>query len=223
MRPLYTQEEFNSAKSQDKLPCECYNCSSTFLLKKKRIKDVLNPNTIDKGMFCSLSCNGEYNRKRTFVKCLTCNNEIEKHNCNIIKNKNTFCSNSCSAIYNNKHKTWGSNRSKLEIWLEEQLTQLYPDLPIDFNKTSAIGSELDIYIPSLNLAFEINGIFHYEPIFGLDKLTKTKNNDENKFKICHEKNISLCVINTSLETYFKPIKSLKYLNIITEIINNNLS
>jgi hypothetical protein len=223
MKPLYTKKDFDSAKSQDKLPCECYNCASTFFLKKKRIKDVLNPNTIDKGMFCSLSCNGEYNKKRTIVKCLTCDSEIEKHNCNLIKNKNTFCSNSCSAIYNNKHKTWGSNRSKLEIWLEEQLTILYPNLYIDYNKSNAINAELDIYIPSLNLAFEINGIFHYEPIFGVDKLEKTKINDKNKFKICHEKKISLCVINTSKETYFKPNKSLKYLKIITDIINDNLS
>jgi len=222
MKPLYTKKDFDSAKSQDKLPCECYNCKSTFFLKKKRIKDVLNPNTLDKGMFCSLSCNGEYNRKRTFVKCLTCDTEIEKHDCNIIKNKHTFCSNSCSAIYNNKHKTWGSNRSKLEIWLEEELIKLYPNLSFNFNKNSDIGAELDIYIPSLKLAFEINGIFHYEPIFGINKLTKTKYNDENKFKICHEKNISLCVINTSQETYFKPIKSLKYLKIITDIINDNL-
>jgi len=49
---------------------------------------------------------------------------------------------------------------------------LYPDLVIHFNKKDAINSELDIYIPSLKLAFELNGIFHYEPIFGKENFLK---------------------------------------------------
>ena len=65
------------------------------------------------------------------------------------------------------------------MWLEEQLTSLYPKLDIHFNRKDTIGSELDIYIPSLNLAVELNGIFHYEPIFGKDKLSKIKTNDAN--------------------------------------------
>ena len=36
----------------------------------------------------------------------------------------------------------------------------------------AINSELDVYVPSLNLAFELNGIFHYEPIYGEKKLNQ---------------------------------------------------
>ena len=221
MKPLYTQEQFNNIKSMEKLPCECYNCKTIFFITKKRIQDILNPNSKDKGLFCSLKCNGEYSKKRTTINCLSCNKEIIKQTNQINKNKNAFCSNSCSAKYNNKHKTWGSNRSKLEIWLEEELKNLYPELEIKFNDSETIGLELDIYLPKLNLAFEINGIFHYEPIFSDKKLARTIINDENKFKICHEKNISLCVINTSNETYFKPSKSKKYLDVITKIINES--
>ena len=222
MKPLYTKEEFKNTKSKDKLPCKCYNCNTPFLITKKRIQDILNPNSNDKGLFCSLKCNGEYSKKRTVINCFHCNKEVIKQNVLITKNKHTFCSNSCSAKFNNKNKTWGTNRSKLEIWIEENLKMLYPNINIKFNDTKTIGLELDIYIPELKLAFEINGIFHYEPIFGYNKLTKTLVNDKNKFKICHEKDISLCVINTSSETYFKPKKSQKYLDIITEIINNEL-
>jgi hypothetical protein len=90
---------------------------------------------------------------------------------------------------------------------------------MDFNRKEAIGSELDIHIPSLNLAFELNGIFHYEPIYGEDKLQKIEENDISKSKACHDAKIDLCVIDTSGQKYFKPKTSEKYLNIITNIIN----
>lgn len=138
------------------------------------------------------------------------------------KSSRTFCSKSCAAKYNNAHKTTGTRRSKLEAWIETKLTELYPSLQIDYNKTDAINAELDIYIPSLHLAFELNGIFHYEPIFGQEKLDKMKRNDANKFALCHENNISLCIIDTSKQTYFTEKNSQQYLDIITGIINENL-
>jgi hypothetical protein len=51
MKPLYTQEQFDLAKSKDKLPCECYQCGDTFYLTKHRVKNILNPNLKDKGFF----------------------------------------------------------------------------------------------------------------------------------------------------------------------------
>ena len=114
---------------------------------------------------------------------------------------------SCAGTYNNTHKTHGTRRSKLEVWIEEQLTKLYPNLEIHFNQKDTINSELDIYIPSMKIAFELNGIFHYEPIFGEDQLNKIQNNDHRKFAACHEAGISLCVIDTSGQKYFKPKSS----------------
>lgn len=134
------------------------------------------------------------------------------------KSNNRFCSSSCAATYNNTHKTVGTRRSKLEEWIEKKLISLYPNLDILFNDKSVINSELDIYIPSLKLAFELNGIFHYEPIFGESKLNKIQENDNNKFLKCQEKNISLCIIDTSSQKYFKEKTSQKFLDIITEII-----
>lgn len=149
--------------------------------------------------------------------CKLCSKIINVENRdNKIRN---FCSHSCSATYNNTHKTHGTKRSKLEIWLEEQLTTLYSNLEIHFNRKDAINSELDIYIPSLSLAFELNGIFHYEPIYGKEKLEKIQNNDGRKFQACLENNIELCIIDTSSQIKFAEKSSIKFLDIIIKIIN----
>ena len=81
--------------------------------------------------------------------------------------------------------------------MEEILPQLFPNIDFTFNDKTAINSELDIYIPNLKLAFELNGIFHYEPIYGKDKFQRIVENDNNKFQRCQENGISLCIIDTT--------------------------
>jgi len=219
MKPLYTKEEFDSAKSKDKLPCQCYSCDNTFFVYKKFITAYLKGHKSFFNKYCSIKCQAKHNKKAQDVICINCNKVFSKQFGNIKKSPNHFCSKSCAASYNNKHKSHGTRRSKLEIYIENQLTQLYPNLHIDYNKTSAIGSELDIYIPSLNIAFELNGIFHYEPIYGVNKLQQIQENDISKSKACHDAKIDLCVIDTSGLKYFKPSNAQKYLNVIIDIIN----
>lgn len=222
MKPLYNENDFKSAKSSDKLPCECYCCKKTFYKKKHDIQRVLNPNQSDNGKFCSFICKNICQNKKEKLNCKNCDVEFKKQLNQVKKTKNHFCSQSCAATYNNKNKTHGTRRSKLEFWLEEQLTKSHPDIKIDFNKKDAIGSELDIYIPSLNLAIELNGIFHYEPIYGVDKLQKIQENDISKSKACHDLKIDFCTIDTSSQKYFKESTSKKYLEIINNIIKERL-
>jgi len=139
----------------------------------------------------------------------------------IAKSINHFCSQSCSATYNNKNRTHGTRRSKLEIFLEKELTNIYTNLDIKFNSKENIGSELDIFIPSLKLAFEINGIFHYEPIYGQEKLNHIKANDIDKKRECRAKAIKLIIIRDR-EERFNPSGALKYLNRIRPIIDKNM-
>lgn len=220
MKPLFTDQELLYAHHSDKLPCECIRCGKTFYLTKKRINDTLNPNLRHiHSDYCSIKC---ARTKSIKVNCASCGSETYKILSEMLKSKSGryFCSSSCAGTYNNTHKSTGNRRSKLEIYLEERLSNVYPKLDIQYNKKNAINSELDIYIPSLRLAFELNGIFHFEPIFGQTKLTQTQNNDHRKFQACSEKNISLCVIDTSKMKYFKKENADYFVNIITKIIND---
>ena len=156
------------------------------------------------------------------MKCKNCGKEITKKPSLIKHTKNQFCNRSCAASYNNTHKSHGYRRSKLEIWLEQKLIQLYPNLDIHFNRKDAINSELDIYIPVLKLAFELNGIFHYEPIYGDIKLDSIQNNDNRKFQACLEHGIELCVVDVSWIKYLKETNASKILNIIQEIVQRKM-
>jgi len=221
MKPLYTQEQFNNARFDEKLPIECYYCHETFYSIPKEIRKVLNNHPSIKLKYCSKKCAGLDKITKQKINCNQCGIEFEKFKSQIKKTKNHFCSRSCSTIYNNIHKI-GYRRSKLEIWLESKLTTLYPGYKILFNDRTEINSELDIYFPELRLAFELNGIFHYEAIHGQEKLDKTQNNDNRKFQACLEQGIELCIIDTSTQKYVKESTSKKYLDIIINIISNKL-
>ena len=227
MNICYTQEEYDSCRSTEKLSLRCDSCNEKFFTEKRYItRELKNP--IGARRFCSKSCAMSFSKKRyeyeyQNVTCLLCNKQFQKQSSEIKKTRNNFCSKSCAATYNNTHKTHGTRRSKLEVWLEQQLPLLYPSLEFHFNRKDAINAELDIYIPSLKLAFELNGIFHYEPIYGPEKLAQIQTNDERKYQACLEKDIELCLIDVSSFSYFKLEGAKRYLNIVTSILNENIS
>lgn len=220
MIKLFTQEEFNKAKGCDLLPLKCTICGKTFYKKKSEIA-YAEENFPNRYSFCSTSCRGASQGGRIECVCANCGEIFYKTHKEFVKSKSGkhFCSKSCSVSYNNKHKTFGTRRSKLEKYLEEKLSELYPNLEIKYNTKEEINSELDIYIPEYRLAFELNGIFHYEPIFGDNKLSQIQENDKNKFQLCQKNNISLCVLDTSSLNYFKEQNAKKYFEIIKNIIN----
>ncbi len=199
--------------------CKCKECDILF---EKPLNEYKRSIKLNRDIFCSRTCHGKYLKTGTIVSCKQCGQQIYRAKQVIQKSRHSFCSRSCNITYNNKHKKYGTRRSKLEVYLEEKLVNLYPDLDIHFNRKDTIGSELDIYIPSLNLAFELNGIFHYEPIYGKDKLGKIQNNDISKSKACHDSKIDLCIIDTSQQKKFTYKSSIPYLTIIIDIINNSL-
>lgn len=220
MKKLYNEAEYEGARGIDYLPLECYNCKGKFLLQKKYIKSILSRGLTGWGKFCSNKCNGNFFDQSVKAPCSQCGKEVSRMKKEVRKSKSKliFCNLSCSASYNNTHKKVGVVRSKLEIWMENKLESRYPNLIIKYNEKSAIQSELDIYIPSLQIAFELNGIFHYQPIFGEVRLVAIQNMDGVKKIACEKAGIKLHSIDISEQKRFTPSGSLKYLDIVVNHI-----
>lgn len=219
---LFTKKEFDETKSGGKLTLKCQQCGKSFLMPKSQVRAFMkksNKSIRHKGKFCSRTCKEKASITSVKCQCKQCNSFFDRRPGQLKKSKNYFCCQSCAATYNNHHKKHGSRRSKLEIWIENKLLQTYPKLQILFNDKTAINSELDIFIPSLSLAFELNGIFHYEPIYGVDKFNSIKSNDKRKFQACLEKGIELCLIDSSQMQHLTDKRAVKYLDIIRSIID----
>lgn len=202
------------------------------------------PRSNDKFPFCTTTvCNkfGTWNNaleesniplrinKRVNVMCENCNIEFFKLFKAIQKTSHNFCSKRCAAKYTNTHRKTGNKVSKLELYLQANLlgyTFVYND------RKFCEGLEIDIYIPDLKLAFEINGIFHYKPIYGQDKLDKTQRKDKEKLDICNKKHTKLIVLkdesnkfsigygNEILEKIYTCIFKLRFTTVLQELQKN---
>lgn len=223
MRTPYTQSKLKANKSLTIIPCQCYSCKNTFYITREKALKHFNKTRSEPNKYCSRTCQDIGRTKSKEVVCKQCDKKFIKKYAEIKKTPNHFCTKSCAATYNNTHKTKGTRKSKLEFYLENKLVLLYPKLQFLFNRKDVINSELDIYIPSMKLAFELNGLFHYEPIFGENKLEQIQNNDKRKFQACIERNIELCIIDTSKLKYFKESNAKPYLDIVCNIINTKIS
>lgn len=200
----------------------CCHCQEEYEVKYQRYNQARSRfKRRNQKYYCNRECRylALGRNKPKNVVCLNCDKEFKKRISELKKCPNSFCSSSCAATYNNKNKTHGTRRSKLEIYLEDELKIKYNNLEIHFNRKDTINSELDIYIPSMKLAFELNGIFHYEPIYGDKKLNQIQNNDTRKFQACLEKGIEMCIIDVSSLSYFKPTNAKKYLDIVCGLID----
>jgi len=69
----------------------------------------------------------------------------------------------------------------------------------------------------------LNGIYHYEPIHGQDKLNSIERNDSRKFRDCASNSISLCVIDTSGQIHFTKKSSARYISIICDIVDSEIA
>jgi hypothetical protein len=156
------------------------------------------------------------------MPCGVCKKEVLKTpgEIRVSKSGHIFCSRSCSATYKNTHKVSGTRRSKLEVWIEKELDKIYPNEGIMYNNKTAIESELDIYFPNQKIAFELNGIFHRDPIYGNEKLKKILENDAKKAKACVDNEIELYIIDVSNQKKFSPKTSIDYLNFIIQKIES---
>lgn len=192
-------------KSKDLVELECYTCKKSFYKMAAEVRQVLyNPNNKkNKLKFCSISCaqagknnikyklarkNGPINIK---LQCEWCKKEFDKKISEFKKSRKHFCSKSCNAKYGNKHRLFGKiKRSDFEKWAEAKLKSDYKNIKILFNNRKILnGLEIDIYIPKLKVAFEINGPGHYDPIYGKESLDARKKADRKKRYISNKNGI----------------------------------
>jgi hypothetical protein len=184
--------------------CDYDGCENKFLKKEW---DILN----SKNHFCSIVCSNKFRDRKVEVECLNCGNKFMKKLCIVIRTKKHFCNEVCRKNIN-KFKDWGSRRSKLEIAIEKHFKVVFPFIYIDYNETD-IGYELDISVPCLELAMELNGPHHYKAIFGEEKLLKTQETDRKKVVKCRELGIKLFVINVSEDKDNKKVMAQRLLQV----------
>lgn len=65
------------------------------------------------------------------------------------------------------------------------LVKAFPALDIRLNDRALLpdGLEIDIHIPALRLAIELNGPMHFKPMWGADKLAAIQRNDQRKSEL----------------------------------------
>ena len=227
MLKLFTEEELTSCRSRGLLPFECLHCHKVFYGIKNEIQKCIR--RLKRGIrptksyvYCSRDCYTANNSKNSMFKsCCECGKLVwwAPHRSKKNKSDRTFCNQSCFAIYNNKHKTWGTRRSKLEGWVAEQLAIRYPALTCNCNKLIDC-MEFDFFFPTLNLAIELNGVTHYRPIYGKDQFVRRLSKDAEKQRYCKLTGLFLLTLDVSQQMRFTPTTSYGFWMTIVSAIDH---
>jgi very-short-patch-repair endonuclease len=197
---------------------ECKKCGGRATKTPGRYNESLKNGW---NFFCSLHCRYGYRERGKEVPCARCGRLIRKTPAQIRQTKtNIFCSKSCAAIYNNSHKQTGTRRLKLEAFVEQQLREQFPHVTIQCNDHHLIGAELDFYFPELRLAIELNGIVHYQPIYGQKKLERIQELDRQKVTLCLGADIELRVVDVSEKVYLSQTVKKKYWRAVKELVTS---
>ena len=108
--------------------------------------------------------------------------------------------------------------SKLEKFILNGLLQ--NGYKVDFHKEQLLSNtklQLDIFLPVLNIAIEIDGPSHFAPVWGDDALAKNQDYDQKKAGLLIGKGIKL--IRIKQEHDFSIARSNLILNNLLEAIN----
>jgi len=90
------------------------------------------------------------------------------------------------------------NGSKLETFLLNRL--LADGYRVEFHKEQSLLNtklQIDLFLPTLNIAIEVDGPSHFEPVWGADTLKRNQNYDNKKTGLILGKGLSLIRIKQS--------------------------
>lgn len=200
MKLLISQDEYDALPGPRLVPAVCLICEQEFSRRKEIFEKSLKK--YGKAGYCSRACSNKSKINHVFLPCEECGVISQKRAYDLDKNKHVFCSYRCHALFKNRNKEHGTCRSEIERYIEDMLKQKFNGLEVVCNDVTILGGqELDFYFPSLKLAVELNGITHYEPIYGVDRLSRSQESDSRKMIRCYEKGIELAVIDVSGAKY----------------------
>lgn len=136
--------------------------------------------------------------------CGNCGKKLFRTRCAIAKSKSGlfFCSKSCRMVHFNLNakRTYPKRKSYAETFLASIIRESFPLLTVRENDRTVLDSrlELDIWMPEKRLAIELNGPFHYFPIFGQDRLDRVQKRDESRLIELRQKNIGFMTLDISM-------------------------
>lgn len=111
--------------------------------------------------------------------------------------------------------------SKLEKFLLNELIK--GGFNVDFHKEQILSNtklQIDLFLPTINLAIEVDGPSHFLPIWGEDSLKKNQKYDEKKNGLIIGKGMKLVRIKQSHD--FSQARSILIYNKLLDIIQNKL-
>lgn len=170
--------DYNSFKNSGH---RCSKCGGKLKITEEDVSNILNDNG-----YKLIKYNGMGIKTKHLVEHLLCGNQYSVNYDNF-KHAMSRC-NKCS-------------KSRSENECRRIFEMLFPDYKFSNTKPKFLGGlELDGYCENLKLAFEYNGVQHYEVSDGLipyddeEGLQKRKERDKKKLEICNRLGIRLCVI-----------------------------
>lgn len=159
---------YYSAKSFTQGTAGCRSCNSNFRRSDGSLRKLCDDNGFILLSRLSPRQSGKYMVSQAKVQCKECGRISRKNISNISKSGCKYC-----------HKNWSKYEQEIFDWVKS----MCPDA--EQSVRGIISNELDIYVPSCNVAIEYNGTYWHS-----DKY-KDKHYHSNKSMECRDKGIRL--------------------------------
>jgi very-short-patch-repair endonuclease len=109
--------------------------------------------------------------------------------------------------------------SKLELFLLDKL--LNDGYRVDFHKEQILSNtklQIDLFLPKVNVAIEVDGLSHFEPVWGQQTLNRNKNYDNKKTGLILGKGLVLIRIKQLKD--FSPSRANKIYNELLDTLKS---